>query len=140
MRKQIKVIVSLLLSVMITAGTLAGCGDNSQMNPEARFTFVLLGEDDEGEIGFTSLATDEHNIVSFRVTTRETTVGAALLEQRLISGTVGDFGLMVEVVDGVRASDGAWWAFYIGEEMAMQGVDATEITEGVTYAFKYTPS
>ena len=83
------------------------------------------------------------NVHSWNVSTNESTVGAALLGVNLIEGTTSDFGLMVSHVNGVRADfveDDAWWAFYIGDEMAMAGVDATEIENGVVYAFVYTPA
>ena len=83
------------------------------------------------------------NVHSWNVSTNESTVGAALLEVGLIEGTTSDFGLMVSHVNGIRADfveDDAWWAFYIGDEMAMAGVDATEIEDGVVYAFVYTPA
>ena len=32
--------------------------------------------------------------------------------------------------------DGKYWAFYVNGEYASAGVDATDITEGATYAFK----
>ena len=82
-------------------------------------------------------------IHAWNVSTNESTVGAALLGVGLIEGTTSDFGLMVSHVNGIRADfmeDDAWWAFYIGDEMAMAGVDATEIENGVVYAFVYTPA
>ena len=32
--------------------------------------------------------------------------------------------------------DGTYWAFYVGEEYGMTGVDMTDIEPGATYAFK----
>jgi len=84
---------------------------------------------------------DTGNVNSWNVHTDETTVGAALVDVGLIEGTESEFGLMVFYVNGIRADfdeDGAWWAFFIDGEMAMVGVDSTDIEEGVTYAFVYT--
>ncbi|MDR2572456.1 MAG: DUF4430 domain-containing protein [Oscillospiraceae bacterium] len=86
---------------------------------------------------------DEGNVSSWNVHTNDTSVGGALVEVGLIEGDVSDFGMMVSHVNGLRADfveDGAWWAFYIDDEMAMVGVDSTDIEEGVTYAFVYTPA
>jgi len=94
-------------------------------------TFILEITDNNG------------NQTTKEIKTDKTTVGAALLEAGIIEGTVSDFGLMVEYVNGLRADfveDNAWWAFYINGEMAMAGVDTTEIEEGVTYAFIFTPA
>ena len=81
------------------------------------------------------------NKISWNVHTETETVGDALVEVGLIEGTESSFGLMVEYVNGVRADfaeDNAWWAFYIDGEMAMAGVDSTDIEEGVIYAFVFT--
>ncbi|MBQ7660763.1 MAG: DUF4430 domain-containing protein, partial [Clostridia bacterium] len=76
---------------------------------------------------------------SFTVHTDKSTVGEALVDAGLIAGDMGPYGLYVKSVNGVRADydkDGCYWAFYIDGEMAMQGVDATEIAAGVAYMFK----
>ena len=57
----------------------------------------------------------------------------------LIAGEQGDYGLYVKTVNGITVDfdkDGKYWAFYVGGEYAMSGVDSTEITAGSTYAFK----
>ena len=67
------------------------------------------------------------------------TVGDALVEIGLISGTESQYGLMIETVDGathVYDNGGKYWAFYINGEYAMTGVSSTDVTEGATYAFK----
>jgi len=86
---------------------------------------------------------DEGSLSVWNVSTDETTVGAALLSVGLIDGDDSEWGLMVTHVNGLRADfneDDAWWAFYIDGEMAPAGVDATDIEEGVTYAFVFTPN
>lgn len=75
-------------------------------------------------------------VITFTVMTDKETVGAALLENRLIAGEDGDFGLYIKVVNGITAdydTDGCYWSFYIDGDYAMQGVDSTAIEEGVTY-------
>lgn len=77
----------------------------------------------------------------FSISTDEEILGDALLAEGLISGDDDKYGLYVKVVDGETAdyaADGAYWALYIGEEMAMSGVDATELTDGGIYSFVYT--
>ena len=47
--------------------------------------------------------------------------------------------LYVKVVNGITADyevDQTYWAFYINGEMAMTGVDATDVEDGVVYSFK----
>jgi hypothetical protein len=73
------------------------------------------------------------------VKTDKTTVGAALLEVELIAGEDSQYGLYVKTVNGITLDydkDGKYWAFYIDGEMAMSGVDSTDIAEGATYEFK----
>lgn len=75
------------------------------------------------------------------VSTQEETVGAALLALELIAGDVSDWGLMVTCVNGITADfneNGAFWAFFVGGEFALQGADATYIEAGERYAFVYT--
>ena len=61
--------------------------------------------------------------------------------EKIISGTESAYGLMIEVVDGEQAiwdKDGAYWAFYIGDEYAMTGVDATPVNDGDSFKLEYT--
>ena len=81
----------------------------------------------------------EQKVTKFKVKTDKTIVGDALIENGLIEGDEGDFGLYVKKVNGILADydvDQTYWAFYINGEMAMTGVDTTEIEEGAVYSFK----
>ena len=78
---------------------------------------------------------------SFDIKTEAKTVGEALLAEKLISGEVGQYGLMVDTVNGIKYDyneDSAYWAFYVNGEYAMSGVDTTEIDETATYSFVAT--
>ena len=75
----------------------------------------------------------------FEIHTDKTVVGDALLELGLIEGEEGPYGLYVKKVNGITAEyevDGTYWAFYIGDDYGMTGVDMTDIEAGETYAFK----
>ncbi len=64
-----------------------------------------------------------------------------LLEDGLIQGEESSYGLYIKVVDGERADydlDGAYWAFYEGEEYAAQGIDQTPVYDGDTFKLVYT--
>ena len=90
----------------------------------------------EGSKTITVEVTAEEKTVVFTVKTDADTVGAALLEHSLIAGDQGEYGLYVKTVNGILADydvDQTYWAFNIGGEYAMTGVDQTEITEGVVY-------
>lgn len=68
-------------------------------------------------------------------------LGEHLQEKGIISGEEGQYGLYIHEVDGEKAvfeEDGAYWAFYEGENYAMLGIDQTPITEGGVYKLVYT--
>lgn len=71
----------------------------------------------------------------------EKTVGEALLNEELISGETGQYGLMVDTVNGQKYDyneDGAYWAFYVNGAYANSGVDTTPIKDGEVYSFVAT--
>ncbi|MFI3172299.1 MAG: DUF4430 domain-containing protein [Eubacteriales bacterium] len=83
---------------------------------------------------------EDGSVNSYEVHTEATTVGEALLDQELIEGEISQYGMYVKVVDGVTLdydTDGAYWGFLVDGEMAIAGVDTTEIETGITYAFTY---
>lgn len=128
-----KVVLSILSLVLIAAMALsfAACGNDSNTNNDAKVekSFVFKVVDLDG--------TEK----TFDIKTDATTVGEALVAEELVSGTTGDYGLMVDTVNGIKydyTADGAYWAFYINGEMAMTGVDSTDITDGATYSFVAT--
>ncbi len=115
--------------------------DNSQVEETvdevAESEVQVLGEG-QSKFLFTVVDKDE-NETNFEIHTDKETVGEALLELELISGEDGEFGLYVKQVNGITADydvDQTYWAFYVDGEYAMSGVDATNVEEGKTYAFK----
>ena len=92
-----------------------------------------------GSVSFIFNVTDKEGYTSlYRIRTDKKTVGEALLEQRLIKGEDGPYGLYVKKVMGIEADydkDQTYWAFYIDGKEAMTGVSQTEVKEGVEYAF-----
>ena len=68
-------------------------------------------------------------------------LGDVLLEEGLVVGEDGPYGLYITTVDGEEAIyevDNSYWAFYQGEEYAAQGADQTPIADGDHFAFVYT--
>ena len=62
-----------------------------------------------------------------------------MLDVGLIAGEEGPYGLYVKTVNGITVDfdkDGKYWAFYVDNEYAMTGVDATDIKDDTSYAFK----
>lgn len=123
----IRVLSVVLCTVLIAAMALSmtACTDNNTPAGTATFTFQVV--DGDGK------QTD------FTVTTDKATVGEALLDEGLIAGEQGAYGLYVKQVNGITADydvDGTYWAFYIYGEMAPTGVDSTPVEDGAVYMFK----
>ena len=132
-----KLLASVLCMVLIVAMALSmtACSvsnNDSQSNDQDQVQTV--------EVSFTVEVTDgEGNVETFDITTDKATVGDALLEQGLIAGEDGQYGLYVKEVNGIVAdydADQTWWGFYINGEMASTGVDGAEVEEGAVYGFK----
>lgn len=89
---------------------------------------------------FTFVVTDgDGNETEFEISSTKQYVGEALLEEDLIEGEEGPYGLYVKEVNGILADydvTGTYWAFYIDGEYAVSGVDTTEIEEGKVYSLK----
>ena len=117
--------ISLLLALAMLFA-LSACGAKEEAPAEA--------------VSFKVIVTDlEGNETTFEYTSGAASVGEALVAEGLVVGHEASYGLYVDSVNGVALDwdkDGKYWAFYIDGEYAMTGVDATEITEGATYAFK----
>lgn len=131
-----KLFASVLCMVLIVAMALSmtACTNNNasdDANAEQvqvaskSFTFEVVDKDGNTE--------------TFSITTDKTTVGEALLEEGLIAGENGQYGLYVTEVNGIVADynvDGTYWAFYVDGAYASSGVDTTDIVDGSTYSFK----
>ena len=99
---------------------------------------------DEGKTAFTfTVKYEDGKAESEVIKTDKKTVGEALLDKGLISGSDSEYGLMVDTVKGVRADytkDKAYWAFYINGDYANTGVSSTDVKDGAEYSFVYTPA
>ena len=65
----------------------------------------------------------------------------ALLEEQLVEGDQTQYGLTIITVDGEAAvweTDNAYWAIFVGEEMAMTGASEIPVYDGSTYKLEYT--
>ena len=124
--------------VLIAAmALLAGCNDDANIsNPVSSGVAETL----TAEKSFTFVVVDTTGKeTSFEISSDKATVGEALLDEGLIAGEDGQYGLYVKTVNGITLdydTDGKYWAFYVNSEYGMTGVDATEIVAGATYSFK----
>ena len=73
------------------------------------------------------------------ITTTEPNLAAALVKEGIIEGEEGQYGFVVQVVDGERhywEEDGKYWAIYIGDEYATVGISSIVPEEGKVYKLK----
>jgi len=133
-----KKILTMLL-IMTMAVSVIACGKKEEVSTETTVyeDGAVIGEGSKSfEFTVVNMAGEE---ATFEVKTDEDTVGAALLENNMIAGEDGDYGLYVKTVNGETVDydkDGKYWAFYINGEYGMTGVDSTDIVDGDSYAFK----
>ena len=121
--------------------------DATELTDGATYSFVktisytVLGE---GETTIYVTVKDvDGTVTKFLIHTDAKTVGEALLAVELIAGDESEYGLYVTSVNGITAdweAEKAYWAFYIGEEYAQTGVDATDIVADTEYSFVKTIS
>ena len=132
-----KLFASVLCMVLIVAMALSmtACTNNASDDANAG---QEQGQAVEQSFAF-EVVDKDGNTETFNITTDKTTVGEALLEEGLIAGENGQYGLYVTEVNGIVADynvDGTYWAFYVDGAYASSGVDTTDIVDGSTYSFK----
>lgn len=130
-------ICAVLIAAMATA--VIGCKDkeNGTSVTESREESIKVTYIGEGKLKFSLEVDDGENKTFYSVSTDKEILGDALLELKLISGEKGQYGLMVNEVNGVSADNKTcYWAFYIGDNYASTGVDGAKIESGAVYALK----
>ena len=140
MKKTIKTALSLLLALAFAVSFIS-CNKDENKNVWENATYRMDTEFGSGAKTVIVKVTADDQSVTFTIKTDTDTVGAALLEHRLISGEEGAYGMYIKEVNGITAdydADRSYWALYINGEYAMSGVDTTEISEGAIYKLEYT--
>ena len=99
-------------------------------------------ETEAGSKGYTvTVVHKDGTVKDFAYRTDAEYLAEALLEEGLVSGEDSQYGLTIITVDGedaVWATDNAYWAIWIGEEMAMTGASETPVYDGSTFKLEYT--
>lgn len=143
-----KKIIALLL-VLVMALSLVACAPTADNN-ETTANNTETTADNTETTGKTESAMKSFTVTvvyadgtskDFKYESDEEFVGPVLQADGLIEGKVGQYGLEISTVDGIKAvyaEDGAYWAVYEGEEYAMQGIDTTPIVDGGVYKLVYT--
>lgn len=76
----------------------------------------------------------------FLINTRMENLGDALVEQELVQGERGAYGLYITTVDGEAANEGKqeWWCITKGGEALMTAADLTPISDGDQFELTFT--
>ncbi len=118
--------------------------ESSQAGEASLWDAALYTEDTElgeGAKDLLIVVEAEDQKITFTIHTDAETVGDALVENELVEGDEGEYGLYITAVNGITAdydADQAYWAFYQNGEYMNTGVDATEFTSGDQYELVYT--
>lgn len=118
--------------------------ESSQAGEASLWDTALYTEDTElgeGAKDLLIVVEAEDQKITFTIHTDAETVGDALVENELVEGDEGEYGLYITAVNGITAdydADQAYWAFYQNGEYMNTGVDATEFTSGDQYELVYT--
>ena len=130
-RNSMKNKLSVLLCVVLIAAmalSMAACGGKKEAAAPG------------GTVHYTVITVDlDGNETKLEITSDKEMVGEELLAQGIIAGEMGEYGLYVKTVNGLTLDwdkDAKYWAFYIGEDYAVTGVDQTSAEEGATYILR----
>ena len=105
--------------------------------------FATRPETEAGSKGYAvTVVHKDGTVKEFSYRTDAEFLDDALLAEGLIAGEDGPYGLTIITVDGEDAvwdSDNAYWAIWIGEEMATTGISEIPVYDGSIFKLEYTP-
>ena len=136
-----KPLVTVLLSTLILVSASCSKAPDTSAQDITAVTYAADTELGEGSKTAVVEVKNEEQIITFTIHTDADTVGDALLENGLVEGEAGEYGLYIKSVNGIIAdydTDQTYWAFYIDGEYATSGVDTTPVTEGAVYRLERT--
>ena len=90
----------------------------------------------EGAKTLTVKITAGEKTITATVHTDREFLGEALLELGIIEGSIGQYGLYMDKVNGILADysiDRTYWALYINGSYANTGIDTTPANDGENY-------
>ena len=135
-----KKLIAFTLLITITLIFAVSC--TSAPDTDALWNNAIYKSDTElgdGERQFFVKVVAGEKSVTFTINIDQTILGDALSEHGLLEGEEGAYGLYVKKVNGITADfdvDGTYWAFYVNDQYATNGVEKTEIKSGETYSLK----
>lgn len=75
---------------------------------------------------------------SFTCHTDAEFLDTVLLDEKIVEGEMGEFGLFFQTADSETAEGEGWWKICVGEEAASTGASQIPVTDGTTYKLVYT--
>lgn len=128
MKKNTKIILAIVALVAVI-GILLGVYFATRPETEqgAKEITVVVTHKDGSEKTFTYHTDEEY-------------LDKVLIAEGLVEGYTGEYGFVIEKVDGEAAvwdTDSAYWSLYIGEEYATTGVSATPVYDGSSFKLVY---
>lgn len=127
-KSQKPVIIAAIVFVVLLAAALVAWKMTAPKGTEGAKAYTFTVIDAEGEETVHKLTTDEEML------------GDALMNEGLLEGEGGEYGLYVKSVGGITAdeSNQEWWCLTKGGEAVMTGVDSTPVEDGAAYEFTLT--
>ena len=123
--KIVAAVVALVLLIGVFVGVYFANKPETQQGGK-QFTVIVVHKDGSQK--------------TFTYQTEAEYLGEVLQAEGLIEGYVGQYGLVMEKVDGEAAiweTDNAYWALYVGDAMSEWGIDTTPVEDGATYKLIY---
>lgn len=123
--RRISVLI-LALMMLALACLFAACGSKEA---EKKYTITVIVVNDKAEEKIFTVKTDRENLAD------------ALLDEKLVSGSDSEWGLVIDTVDGLRADysvDQSWWALYEDDKMSEVGASSLQLKDGGVYKLVYT--
>ncbi len=101
--------------------------------------FLTRPETEQGSKSITFTIVDEAKAEKeFAIKTDEEYLAKALEEENLIIYDASGYYTTINGITADYNKDGAWWAIYVGEEMASVGLNEIPVTDGGNYEAVYT--
>lgn len=127
-KSQKPLIIAVIVFVVLLVAALAAWKMTAPKGTEGAKAYTFTVVDAEGEETVHKLRTDEEML------------GDALVNEGLLEGEEGQYGLYVKTVGGITADEAnqEWWCLTKGGESVMTGVDSTPVEDGAAYEFTLT--
>ena len=124
-----KKILALTLALILAFALFTACTDHggSEEGPEITVTVDVVDKDGAS--------------TTFTYVTKKTVLADLLLEEKLVEGDQGAYGLYITKVNGILAdydADQSYWALWVDGAVSYYGADQVKMTDGAHYKLVYT--